>query len=78
MHDDLILEKELKDGGYVFWGSVFGSEFVKVPSTVFTSERAYRNWCLKTSGKIPEQRGSYMHSDYIRSCLSVARDRTTK
>ena len=76
LDENLILQKELKEET-VFWGSVYGSEFVEVPDTAFTSEVAYRTWCWKATGMMPEKRGSNPFDKYIRAKMIEASVRPT-
>jgi hypothetical protein len=77
LHQDenLILQKELKEE-LVFWGSVYGSDFVEMPDTAFTSEAAYRTWCWKTTGMMPEKKGNAFDK-YIRTKMLEATVRPT-
>jgi hypothetical protein len=65
LDENLVLQKELKEE-IVFWGSIYGSEFVEMPDNAFTSEAAYRKWCWKTSGMMPAKRTPTEFDKYIR------------
>jgi hypothetical protein len=73
--ENLILQKEIREE-VVFWGSVYDSDFVEMPDSAFTSEAAYRTWCWKTTGIMPEKRASPREFDkYIRTKMIEATTR---
>jgi hypothetical protein len=74
--ENLILQKELKEE-IVFWGSVYGSDFVEMPDHAFTSEAAYRTWCWKTTGMMPAKRSPGEFDKYIRPRMLDAETRGT-
>jgi hypothetical protein len=69
--EELILQKEMREE-IIFWGSVYGSEFVEMPDNAFTSEPAYRMWCWKTTGMMPRKRTPQVFDDYIRPRMEAA------
>src|SRR5215510_7808432 len=74
--ENLILQKELKEE-IVFWGSVYGSEFVEMPDNALTSENEYRKWCWKTTGMMPEKRSPKEFDKYVRPRMLEAQTRAT-
>lgn len=73
MSENLLLQTSRgKNGLFVFYGSINGSKFVKVPVKVFTSQRAYRSWCFKTAGHIPERRSPAEYDLFIRQQMARA------
>jgi hypothetical protein len=71
LDENLILQKEIREET-IFWGSVYGSEFVEMPEKAFTSESAYRTWCLKTTGMMPGKRTPTKFDKYIRPPIEKA------
>jgi hypothetical protein len=76
LDENLILQKELREET-VFWGSVYGSAFVPMPDTAFTSESAYRTWCWKITGMMPAKRVPAVFDQYIRPKMLAAEVRPT-
>jgi hypothetical protein len=74
LDEDLQLEKELREE-IVFWGSVYKGRFVEMPDEAFTSEAAYRRWCLKTAGMMPAKRSPGEFDKYIRPRIEGAKVR---
>jgi hypothetical protein len=72
----LVLQKEIREET-VFWGSVYGSAFVEMPEKAFTSEAAYRTWCWKTTGLMPEKRTPTEFDKYFRPIIFAATERLT-
>ena len=71
LDENLILQKESREE-IIFWGSVYGSEFIEMPDNAFTSEPAYRTWCWKTTGMMPKKKGTVGFDDYIRTKMLEA------
>jgi hypothetical protein len=76
--ENLVMQKELKQE-IVYWGSVYGSEFVEMPDNVPTSEPAYRTWCWKSmgTGMMPAKRSPTEFDKYIRPKMLAASARPT-
>jgi hypothetical protein len=71
LDEELVLQKEVREE-VIFWGSVYGSRFVEMPDNSLTSESAYRTWCWKTSGMMPEKRNTREFDKYIRPRMEAA------
>jgi hypothetical protein len=71
LDEELILQKEVREE-IIFWGSVYKSEFVEMPDSAFTSETAYRTWCWKITGMMPEKRSAKEFDKYIRPRMEAA------
>ena len=71
LDENLILQKEVREE-IVFWGSIYGSKFVEMPDHAFTSESAYRTWCWKTTGMMPEKRTPREFDKYMRPRMEKA------
>ena len=71
LDENLILQKEVREE-IVFWGSIYGSKFVEMPDHAFTSKSAYRTWCWKTTGMMPEKRTPREFDKYMRPRMEKA------
>ena len=71
MAEDLILQKEFKGTETVWWGSVYGCPFMRMPDSTRVLERAYRIWCSKTpAARMPAKKGDF--DNYIRTRMLEA------
>jgi hypothetical protein len=76
MDDNFIMQKELKGAETVWWGSVYGCEFTRMPDSTRVLERAYRVWCSKTpAAMMPQKKGDF--DTFIRSRMLAAEIRET-
>jgi hypothetical protein len=72
MDENLMIEYQ--DGDIkVYWASVYGSNFVKVPKGFFTSQTIYRNFCVEVAKRVPKKRyPSHLFDEYINQALDQA------
>ena len=75
MDEDLTLQYEDKSER-VYYASVYGGPFRKVPLRVFTSQNAYREWCIAVAGIKPPKRTGEAFDNYTSTKLleAVVRD----
>jgi hypothetical protein len=72
MDEDLRLKYE---GGKnrVYWASVYGSDYRKVPKGFFhTTQNVYRDFCVTVSGMFPKRRQGVDFDQYLRERLAEA------
>jgi hypothetical protein len=75
LEDDLVIEVELREKERIYWGSVYGGEYVEMPPEALVSESAYRKWCVRTSPMVPEKRPQSKFEAYIRVRIANAQVR---
>jgi hypothetical protein len=72
MDEDLKFQYEDKKER-VYWASVYGSNFRKVPKGFFhTTQSAYRDFCVAVAGMMPKKRTSPDFDEYLRARLDEA------
>jgi hypothetical protein len=72
MDEDLRLKYEQRKER-VYWASVYGSEYRKVPKGFFhTTQNVYRDFCVAVGGMMPKKRQSVEFDQYLRERLAEA------
>jgi hypothetical protein len=71
--EDENLMIEYEDGKIkVYYASVYGSDFVKVPKGFFTSQTIYRNFCVDVAKRLPAKRAGIDFDRYVNQALDQA------
>jgi hypothetical protein len=71
MDEDLLFSFEDKPKK-VYYASVYGSKFYKIPKGFCTSQPVYRDFCREVAGMMPKKRTGADWDDYIRRRLAEA------